>query len=133
MTVEYMKVDIYQNLHQDCLSVRSREPYERYGRVIAHVDSIVIRDVEFIVQPSGVERVRKEGRRNVHAFARGNWYDETDRKDAFLGGEPTRFVVYNPFVYNHFVFSGTKRPIESCDVCYIEPGAVEVPAASAPM
>ncbi|QLG30003.1 hypothetical protein HUG10_20570 (plasmid) [Halorarum halophilum] len=128
-----MKVDVYQNLHMDCLSVRSREPYERYGRVIAHVDEIVLRDVDFVVQPAGRERVRDEGRKNVHAFARGNWFDEADRDDAFIEGEPTRFVVYNPYVYNHFVFSGTKRPIESADVCYIAPGAVEVPAAASPI
>jgi hypothetical protein len=128
-----MKVDVYQNLHRDCLSVRSREPYEEYGRVIAHVDSIGIRDVEFVVQPAGRERVRDEGQQNVHAFARGNWYDETDREDAFTSSEPTRFVVYNPYVHNQFVFSGTKRPVETCEVTFIEPGGCEVSAAAAPI
>lgn len=125
-----MKADIYQNLHLGKLSVRSREPYEKYGRVITHVDSIVLQDVEFVVQPSGRERVRDEGKQNVHAFARGNWYQETEREEAFVEGEPTRIVVYNPYVHNSFVFSGTKRPIDEADVCYIECGCVEVPAAA---
>lgn len=124
-----MRVDVYQNLNQNCLSIMSREPgAENYGRVIKHVDEIVLEDVEFVVQNSGRERARDSGQKNVHAFARGHWYGENERKHAFVGGEPTRFVVYNPFVNNHFVFSGTKRPIEESSVAYIECGAVEVPA-----
>jgi len=112
-----MRVDIYQNVHLDKLSVRSREPYERYGRVITHMDSVVLRDVEFVVQPAGRERVRDEGKQNVHAFARGDWYEDTDREDAFVEGEPTRIVVYNPYVHNPFVFAGTKQHIEYTVLC----------------
>lgn len=48
-----MKVQVYFNLHKKCLSVKSKEPGDRYGRVIAHMDTILLKDAKFKVSQAG--------------------------------------------------------------------------------
>lgn len=67
----FAKVEVYYNLHRKCLSVRSRITGPTYGKVLAHVDHIVLRDVEFKVSEAGRRRVIREQRKNVHAVIRG--------------------------------------------------------------
>ena len=59
-------VQVYFNFHRRCWSVRQR------GLVVGHAKSLVLRDVTWRVQPSGRERVRREGKKNVHAYASGS-------------------------------------------------------------
>ncbi len=54
---------------------------------------------EFCVQPGGLERVRKEQRKNVHAFIRGKTVEAPDDP-----GRP-QSVYYNPYLYSTFVTS----------------------------
>ncbi len=72
-----MKVKVYRNLHKDCYSVMAAEG-PNYGRVIAHRDRVVLRNATFTVSQAGRQRVLDTGRKNVHAFVRGEW-DEADR------------------------------------------------------
>lgn len=70
-----MKVDVYYNLkkgskEKPCYSVKSREK-EDYGRVVLHASELLIKNCEFVIQPSGLERAQKNETRNVHAFVRG--------------------------------------------------------------
>lgn len=102
-----MLVDTYINLNKGCVSVRSRES-EDYGRVVAHRPKIHVSDVEFVVQPSGRQRARESGVRNVHAFVRGNW----DESQKIVSGQS---VTYNPFEYDQFVHAETERPVESAE------------------
>lgn len=61
-----MRVEIYWNLHRKCFSVRVG------GRVVAHADAFIMaRSVAFVVQPAGNAKVRRTGKKNVHAFVRG--------------------------------------------------------------
>ena len=60
-----MRVEVYWNLHKKCWSVRHK------GKVIAHERAVDLFDVTWVVQPAGNARVRREKRKNVHAFARG--------------------------------------------------------------
>ena len=85
------RVQVYWNLHKRCYSVRQS------GRVIDHVDSIVLRDVRFNVAPAGREKVRRTGVKNVHATVTG--YVVDNPKPAI----PEHFVSYNPFKYDQFV------------------------------
>ena len=62
-------VNIYWNVHCHCWSVRQG------GRVVGHVESLSLRDVTWRVQASGRERVRREGKKNVHAYASGRVVD----------------------------------------------------------
>jgi hypothetical protein len=68
-----MKADVYRNLGSEVdeeWSIRSRET-DDYGSVRDYADGLVMRDVSFVVQPSGREQARKDEQRNIHAFARG--------------------------------------------------------------
>ena len=59
------KVEVYWNLHKKIWSVRHK------GRVVGHMKTVDLYNVEWVVQPAGRRRVLQEGRKNVHAFARG--------------------------------------------------------------
>ena len=38
---------------------------------LSHVEACTLADVKFVVRPAGREKVRREGKKNVHAFAVG--------------------------------------------------------------
>ncbi len=95
-----MKVEVYWNLHKKLYSVR------RKGKVVAHVPFITLKDVQWVVQPAGNARVRREGKKNVHAFARGTWLygnDELQLVNDELRMKDRREVTYNPDVHQGFV------------------------------
>lgn len=72
------------NLHKHCWSVKALQG-ENKGRVIHHLNEIVLRDAIFKVYQSGRERVLREQRKNVHAGVVGyveQWHvDGGDRID----------------------------------------------------
>lgn len=85
-------VMVYKNLHNGKLSIRQGK------HVVAHVDSILLTDVSFVVREAGRQRVISEGRKNVHAFVKGKVvatntgdHDTTDRR-----------VSYNPYKHGYF-------------------------------
>jgi len=59
------RVQVYYNIRRGDYSVRLS------GRVIDHVDSIILRDVRFNVAPAGRDKVRATGVKNVHATVTG--------------------------------------------------------------
>jgi|AntDeeMinimDraft_6_1070357.scaffolds.fasta_scaffold04091_1 hypothetical protein len=63
-------VDIYRNLNNGKLSIKSRRTKD-YGIVIGYADTVCLKNVEFVVWESSRKRVIREERKNVHAFARG--------------------------------------------------------------
>jgi hypothetical protein len=74
------------------------------GKVLEHSSEFFLRDVEFRVSQAGRSRVLKEKRKNVHAFVCGH------RDDGWpIHGE--RLVTNNPYKYNSFFYSDTKRPV----------------------
>jgi hypothetical protein len=95
------RVEVYRNLHNGTHSIR------RNGKVVKHLQhhqSIFLKDVKFAVQPAGREKVRREGRKNVHAFVRGTVIlpstingttDEFKKKMPYV-------VTYNPYHMEHF-------------------------------
>jgi hypothetical protein len=88
-------VDVYWNSHKKLWSVRSTAT----RLVIAHVDGLLLRNAKFHVSASGRERVRRERRKNVHAWICGEWV-----KDQVHFTEQVHFrrVWYNP--YNNCCF-----------------------------
>tara|TARA_R110000824_G_scaffold44937_2_gene130367 strand:- start:652 stop:1038 length:387 start_codon:yes stop_codon:yes gene_type:complete len=61
-------VEIYRNLHKKCFSIRKN------GKVVDYLyddQELHLVDVKFRVQPSGRERVRREKKKNVHAYVKG--------------------------------------------------------------
>ena len=103
------RVQVYYNIRRGDYSVRQS------GRVIDHVDSIVLSDVRFNVAAAGRDKVRATGVKNVHATVTGYIVDNPDRDGDFLYtnvrhgalGIPTSidvdYVAYNPFKYDQFV------------------------------
>lgn len=99
------KSDIYYNLHKHCLSVRQR------GIVVAHLDSVALRNVEFKVSEAGRQRVLKEKRKNVHATVRGEIQEWDHRYEAMDGIE----ITYNPYKYSSFVVKSTGSPVKGAE------------------
>ena len=98
-------VDVYYNLHEDVLSLRHD------GRVKAHAPAAFLTDVELVVNQAGRERVIAEGRKNVHAFVRGNLragipYAELARLKPVA-------VTYNPYKFSSFVERATLKPLHA--------------------
>ena len=88
-----MRVEVYFNLHKKLWSVVDLST----GLVVGHVDEIAIKDPSFAVQPAGRRKVLREGRKNVHAFVRGERLEQPHVDEEWLsrrGGVP---VYYNPY------------------------------------
>jgi hypothetical protein len=101
-----MRVEVYFNLHKYVWSVRSAKT----GRVILHTDKVHIRDPEFVVRQAGRERVLREGKKNVHAFVRGEatYFDDFDPN--YLD---YTLVSYNPYKFDTFVDVTDTMPVRT--------------------
>lgn len=83
-----------------------------------HSDHVHIRNPEFVVRKAGRERVLREGKKNVHAFVRG---EITHFDDFFNKTLPNyKRVVYNPYKYETFVDTYQKLPVHSADRAMLE-------------
>lgn len=103
------KAWVYWNLHKNCWSVK-------LGRLpVAHVDCLMLSDVQFKVRQAGNERVNNEKRKNVHAFAVG----VPELMGTVLGPvnlEGGYGVTYNPYKYKTFVrVDNTEIPVYAAD------------------
>ena len=96
------KVRMYWNLHKKIWSVQDCKT----GRVTDHVPALTLADAKFVVRKAGQERVRREGKKNVHAFAVG--HISLNNGTAVFGG---RKVSYNPYKNDTFVFTDTGEPV----------------------
>ena len=112
-----MRVEVYFNLHKYTWSVRQCST----GRVILHTDKVHIRDPKFVVRKSGRERVLREGKKNVHAFVRG---DITVFHDLRPDGHPSyldsTLVMYNPYKFDTFVDVYDKTPIRTAKRAFLK-------------
>ena len=90
-----MKVEVYWNITKKCWSIRDAKT----KKVVNHLPSLLLKDVTFVVQPAGNARVRREKRKNVHAWAKGTLID------CNIGSWPGwEEVTYNPYRHTSFVF-----------------------------
>jgi len=87
-------VYVYRNLHKKCLSVRQR------GIVRCHAKNVVLKDCDFIVWKAGQTKVRKEKKKNVHAFLFG--YVSTGEAANELLDFGWESVYYNPYSCEHW-------------------------------
>ena len=93
------RVQVYWNIRLGRYSVRQS------GRVIDHVDSIILRDVRFNVAPAGRDKVRATGVKNVHATVTGYTHYDMPCSEfiEYVGDIHLDYVAYNPFKYDSFV------------------------------
>ena len=97
------KVRMYWNLHKKIWSVQDCKT----GRVTDHVTALTLADAKFVVRKAGQERVRREGKKNVHAFAVGH-ISLMNGVATCMTGRP---VTYNPYKNDTFVFADTDEPV----------------------
>ena len=100
------RIEVYRNLHNDTFSIR------RNGKVVKHLanwQSIFLKDVKFAVQPAGREKVRREGKKNVHAFIRGTYLAPSTfpHTTSEFKAKCTEWVSYNPYQDDHFTATVT--------------------------
>ena len=117
------KVEVYWNLHKKCWSIR-----HAHGKLIAyrpHRNYLEMQDVAWVVQQGGRERVLREGKKNVHAFARGVLKDFCDEELRFYVDDEPKHVTYNPFKHNHFTDRKTGEPVRTSDLAVMGSKTVE--------
>jgi len=88
------RIRAYYNLHKKCFSVQDYKT----GKVVEHTNKLYLSNALFVVRKSGNERVKKEGRKNVHAFVNGIRHSNSE--DAPLGSSYQ--VSYNPHTMDYF-------------------------------
>jgi hypothetical protein len=108
-----MRVEVYFNLHKRLWSVRQCST----GRVILHTDKVHIRDAKFVVHKAGRERVLREGKKNVHAFVRGEATHFDDFDPDYLD---YTLVSYNPYKHDTFVDVCDVRPVRTAKRAVLE-------------
>jgi hypothetical protein len=88
------RIRAYYNLHRKCFSVQDYQT----GLVIEHTDKLFMTNAMFVVRKSGNERVKKEGKKNVHAFVNGIRHDKPIDTNHCNNYE----VKYNPYTMDFF-------------------------------
>jgi len=102
-------VQVYRNLHLDGVVWSIRIPN---GKVLTHAKGVLLRDATFVVQPAGREKVRRERKKTVHAFVKGEMI--TDPNEIFeecqaITEDNAMSVTYNPYKYDTFVVADKTR------------------------
>ncbi len=98
-----LKVKVFRNLHFKDRVVWSVQDYST-RRLLFHTPNIMLRKAEFRVSEKGRERVRREGRKTIHAFVIGElvvdpyWFPHYKE----LEDQGVR-ITYNPYKYETFV------------------------------
>jgi len=105
------RVRVYWNLHTKQYSVQDCET----GLVIHHTRTFNMHDAKFVVRNGGKERVRKEGRKNVHAFVVGRLASNVKHQLADIKQGAKR-VTYNPYKYDSFVVAEDETPVTDAHV-----------------
>jgi hypothetical protein len=72
-----LQVRVYRNITKNCWSIKS-EDEELGQRVIGHAQSVILGIGSFKVSEAGRDRVRKEKRKNVHAWVTGMYIGAYD-------------------------------------------------------
>ena len=91
------RVRVYYNnrgnrLHKKCFSVQDYKT----GLVTKHTNQLDLSNALFVVRKSGNERVKSEGRKNVHAFVNGIVNDKSSDTNNWYE------VRYNPYEMDYF-------------------------------
>lgn len=91
------KVRVYRNLNNGKWSILAMTG-EYKNKVVGHIEELSLSDVRFIVSAAGQARVRREGRKNVHAYAQGVLSSIT----AAPFGVDVPIVSYDPYGKDFF-------------------------------
>jgi hypothetical protein len=89
------RIRAYYNLHRKCFSVQDYQS----GLVIEHTDKLFVTNAMFVVRKSGNERVKQEGKKNVHAFVNGI---RSKLKQGMMPEFASYKVRYDPYTMDYF-------------------------------
>lgn len=140
------RVAVYWNLHKHLWSVRGSE-----GRVLMHAEEVVLGEpgkakCKFTVGEAGRQRVLREYRKNVHAYARGpywassivsggadytgriaDWFDLAQANDDPL----VTGVTYNPYKHLTFVTTDFLAPVSEAKWIHLDKSPCGYPVVRA--
>ena len=88
------RIRAYYNLHRKCFSVQDYQT----GLVSEHTDKLFVTNAMFVVRESGNKKVKREGKKNVHAFVNGIRHDKPIDTNHCNNYE----VKYNPYTMDFF-------------------------------
>ena len=112
-------VRVFKNWKHDCYSIM------QHGKLLASAKQVRLADVEFRVRESGRQRMLRNQRKNVHAFASGELLDyvhpDESRNLEKLEG---RGVFYNPYEFSTFVDNETQSPVKTANVAHFDEDGV---------
>lgn len=79
---------------------------------------VLLKDVRFVVNPKGSQRVKEQGRRNTHAYVRGRLIEHDSTTTPTIDGMVQ--CTYNPFEHTSFIRTDTGEPVSytAVLVCY---------------
>ena len=89
------RIRAYYNLHKKCFSVQDYKT----GLVIEHTYQLFVTNAMFVVRKSGNERVKQEGKKNVHAFVNGI---RTKYRQGVMPDFASHKVRYDPYTMDYF-------------------------------
>ena len=89
------RVRVYYNIREKCFSVQDYKT----GLVVEHTDSLFFTNAMFVVRKSGNEKVKREGRKNVHAFVNGI---RSKLKQGMMPEFASHKVRYDPHTMDYF-------------------------------
>jgi hypothetical protein len=93
-----MKVRVYRNLHRKMYSIQTYIKGKGW-RVTGHAESVTLANANFVVNDAGRERVRREKRKNVHAYVIGTL---TTLPDPYSFQDCANRVSYDPYEMDSF-------------------------------
>jgi len=105
--LENQSVKVYKNLKfkTPCYSIAHK------GKVIGHAKTVVLYHARFHVNENGRQKVLREQRKNVHAWAMG-YLVYASNEDVILKGFKLK---YNPYKTDHFYEEKSGNKVHSAD------------------
>lgn len=109
-----MRVSAYRNLNKPGVVYSLLDA--KTGRVAGYAEDVILENVKFVVSEAGRQRVLREKRKGVHAYARGEVLsaDEPDTaKIARTLGAKSDWesLRYNPYLFETFVRAADEAPV----------------------
>lgn len=118
-----MRVRVYRNLNNGCLSITSMEGSLR-GKVVAHASSVDLQGCKMVVSEPGRQRVLREKVKGVHAWVEGTLIQASHirvRYDVQISESPESpvnglsLIRYNPYLFHAFFRSDDGSEVWSAD------------------
>jgi hypothetical protein len=117
---------VYFNIRLRTFSIMAKEGVNK-GKVVAHADTVTLRNVSFKVSEAGRQRVLREKRKNVHAGVVGELVTtQAHNADLFA-----RKVSYNPYKGSSFVYVDDLSACAVADVALLSVNTQRIPSVYA--